>query len=189
MKKQNRVKALSGKMVYLSPISSGDALEYYDQLFERETRRLTGTKRLFSVEQVSAFLNEESSSSSSVLLFIILHSNDEIIGDIAFQDIDFSNRKASFRISIDQNQHQGKGYGSEALRLMLEYGFGILNLHRIELEVFSFNDRAQHVYEKAGFKIEGRQRDALYYNHQYHDSILMSMLEDEYRAKYSISNM
>lgn len=67
---------------------------------------------------------------------------------------------------------------------MLDYGFGILNLHRIELEVFTYNKRAAHVYEKIGFVREGVRRHALFYNHEYHDVILMSMLEDEYRSRY-----
>lgn len=62
----------------------------------------------------------------------------------------------------------GKGYGTEALVLMLDYGFGICNLHRIE--------------RKIGFQREGVQRDALFYNHQYHDSIPMSMLSSENRV-------
>lgn len=68
------------------------------------------------------------------------------------------------------------------MKLMLDYGFGVLNLHRIELNVFDYNARAMHVYEKLGFKREGVQREALFYDHKYHDSILMSILEDGFRA-------
>lgn len=67
---------------------------------------------------------------------------------------------------------------------MLGYGFGICNLHRIELNVFDYNERAIRCYEKVGFQREGVQRDALFYNHQYHDSILMSVLHHEYRDRY-----
>lgn len=67
---------------------------------------------------------------------------------------------------------------------MLDYGFGILNLHRIELNLFDYNKQAARAYEKVGFQIEGVQREALFYNHAYHDSILMSILAREYREKY-----
>ena len=107
---------------------------------------------------------------------------------ITIQDIDTMNRNANIRIALT-NSSQNKGYGTEALQLMLDYGFGVLNLHRIELNVFSYNHRAMRVYEKVGFKQEGVQREALFYNHQYHDSILMSILEDEYRTLSGNSNL
>lgn len=104
-----------------------------------------------------------------------------MIGDIALQDIDSTNRNANIRVNISEEENQGRGYGSEAMELMLGYAFGVLNLHRIELNVFNYNDRALHVYEKLGFMQEGVQREALFYDHQYHDSIMMSILEDDYR--------
>lgn len=115
-------------------------------------------------------------------LLIASKENDALVGDIALQDIDTMNRSANIRIAINRQQHQGKGFGTEALRLMLDYGFGILNLHRIELNVFAFNERAIHVYEKLGFRREGVQREALFYDHKYRDSILMSILGDEFRS-------
>ena len=65
------------------------------------------------------------------------------------------------------------------MRLMVDYGFKALNLHRIGLDVFSYNERAVHVYEKMGFKREGLQRDSLFYDGEFHDTILMAILEDE----------
>ncbi|MNI77853.1 Spermidine N(1)-acetyltransferase [compost metagenome] len=119
-----------------------------------------------------------------MLLLIALKDNDEVIGDTAIQDMDRGNRTANLRIAIGDPEHQGKGYGREALLLMLDYGFGILNLHRIELEVYTYNKRAAHVYESVGFVREGVRRQTLYYNHEYHDVIVMSMLENEYRERY-----
>ncbi|MNP53465.1 Spermidine N(1)-acetyltransferase [compost metagenome] len=69
---------------------------------------------------------------------------------------------------------------------MLWHAFEKLNLHRVELGVFAFNKRAIHVYEKLGFNREGVQRDLLFLNQEYHDSILMSMLEHEYREMYMV---
>ncbi|ASJ55813.1 GNAT family N-acetyltransferase [Brevibacillus formosus] len=178
------VRFLEGERVFLRPIGTEDTELYFRSLFNKETRKLTGTQRHFTREQIHQYIANKGQDSSSVLLLICLCENDQVIGDIQIGDIDPKNRSAFIRISIDQNAYQGKGYGSEALLLMLDYGFGILNLHRIELNVFAFNERAIHTYEKLGFQREGVQRQALYYNHAYHDSILMSMLADEYRAKY-----
>lgn len=177
------VRLLIGDRIYLRPISLEDTETYFQQLFDPEVRMLTGTKRAFTKESVHRYIEGKSHDTSTVLLLMALKETDEVIGDLALQDIDPTNRSCNLRIAIDGN-HQGKGYGSEAIPLMLDYGFGILNLHRIELEVYAYNDRAVHVYEKLGFKQEGVQRDYLYYNHKYHDCIKMSILEDEFRELY-----
>lgn len=177
-------KVREGQKIYLRPVDANDTERYYQLLFDAETSRLTGTKAIFHYDQITDYLDTKWKDDSSVLLVIALQETDEWIGDIALQDLDYTNRSANLRIAINQAKHQGQGYGTEALRLMLDYAFGILQLHRVELNVYAFNERAAHVYERAGFKIEGRQRDALFYDHKYHDSILMSILEDEYREQY-----
>lgn len=178
------VRFLEGNRIYLRPIGLEDTELYFRMLYNQETRRLTGTQKHFSQEQITRYIEGKSQDSSSVLLLIALCDTDKVIGDIALQNIDSYNRNCNLRIAIDQQSFQGKGYGSEAILLMLEYGFGVLNMHRIELNVFAYNERAAHVYKKLGFQQEGVQRDALYYNHAYHDSILMAMLAEEYRSLY-----
>ncbi|EHS55142.1 GNAT family protein [Paenibacillus kribbensis] len=175
---------LEGSQVYLRPIHVEDTELYYNTLFQQDVRRLTGTQRSFTKDQIARYIEAKGQDTSSLLLLIALCEDDRIIGDIALQDMDTMNRSAGIRIAITEQGDQGKGYGSEALVLMLDYGFGICNLHRIELNVFDYNERAIRCYEKVGFQREGVQRDALFYNHEYHDSILMSMLNHEYRDRY-----
>ncbi len=103
-------------------------------------------------------------------------------GEIVLMDIDADNRSASLRIALFRDEDFGKGYGTEALRLVLDHGFKTLNLHRIGLDVFAFNPRAIHVYEKLGFKHEGVQRNALFYDGAFHDSILLGILEHEWQG-------
>lgn len=181
---QKPVRFLEGERVYLRPIGLDDTETYFRTLYNQEARRLTGTQKHYTREQIHQYIDSKNQDSSSVLLLIALRENDQVIGDIQIGGIDTFNRNAYIRIAIDQGTNQGKGFGSEAILLMLDYGFGILNLHRIELNVFAYNEKAIRTYEKLGFQREGVQRQALYYNHAYHDSILMSMLADEYRAKY-----
>lgn len=178
------VRFLEGERIYLRPVGQEDAEGYFRMLFDPEMRRLTGTRQAFTLEGIRRYIDGKTGDASTVLLLIALRDSDEVIGDIALQDIDPINRNAHIRIAIDSEEHLGKGFGPESMRLLLEYGFGILNLHRIELQVFGYNVRAIKAYEKVGFKREGVQRDALYYNHRYHDSIIMSMLENEFRALY-----
>ncbi|WP_238650644.1 GNAT family N-acetyltransferase [Paenibacillus piscarius] len=175
---------LTGNKIVLRPLNGEDAEVYYHLFYGDEVRRLTGTKKHITKEQIEQYIAHKSGDDSSVLLLIALKETGEVIGDIAIQDIDPDNRNANLRIAIGDGRHQGKGYGREALLLLLDYGFGILNLHRIELEVYSYNVRAAHVYESIGFVHEGIRRQTLYYNHEYHDVIMMAMLESEYRARY-----
>ena len=100
---------------------------------------------------------------------------------IGFPILVQENRSASFRIALAGAAYFGKGYGSEATQLIVDFGFRELKLHRIELEVYDFNPRAQHVYEKAGFVKEGVRRDVLLWDGVYQSAIVMSILEDEWR--------
>lgn len=172
------------KRIYLRPFESTDVDGYFPGLFDAEMRRLTGTQNSFTRSQVERYIENAAQDDSRLMLLIALQENDQVIGDIALMDMHTKNRSAHIRIAIDNTEHQGKGYGSEALLLMLDYGFGICNLHRIELEVYAFNQRAIRTYEKLGFQREGVRRDALFYNHQYHDAIQMSILEDEFRERH-----
>ncbi|XDG05158.1 hypothetical protein ABKA04_004773 [Annulohypoxylon sp. FPYF3050] len=86
-------------------------------------------------------------------------------------------------ISIDiAKDHRGKGYGGEAIKWALWYGFQMAGLHRIQIGAFSFNTGAVNLYKKLGFTEEGRQRDYMWFNGGWHDHVLFSMLEDEWQA-------
>jgi RimJ/RimL family protein N-acetyltransferase len=145
--------------------------------------RLTGTQATFTHEDIVKYVQRQQQPNESRAPFIIaLPDDSRAIGEIILMNIDAINRSASVRIAIFSENDFGKGYGSEAMRLVVDYGFRILSLHRIELDVFDFNPRAIHVYEKIGFKQEGIQRDTLFYDGEYHNSILMSILEHEWRG-------
>jgi RimJ/RimL family protein N-acetyltransferase len=75
---------------------------------------------------------------------------------------------------------QGRGLGSQATRLILDHAFAI-GLHRVSLEVYAFNPRARHVYETAGFVYEGTRRDALLWDGEWTDAVVMSVLETDPR--------
>ena len=97
-------------------------------------------------------------------------------------DIDFESRICGFRIALFNKEYFGMGIGYRAVYETIKYAFEELKLHRIELEVFDYNKRAKRTYEKVGFKEEGRQRDGLFFKKEYHDVILMSILEGEFIA-------
>ena len=102
------------------------------------------------------------------------------IGNCSLMDIDWHNRKAEFGIFIGEKSMWNQGYGTETARLILKHGFDTLNLNRISLQVFATNPRAIRAYEKAGFVLEGRLRQAEFIDGQYVDMLLMSVLRSEW---------
>ena len=86
----------------------------------------------------------------------------------------------NFRIALNPGR-LGRGFGTEATHAVLDHAFDRIRLHRVSLDVFSFNPRAQRSYEKAGFRYEGRQRHTLFWDGEWVDSILMSALSTDER--------
>jgi diamine N-acetyltransferase len=102
------------------------------------------------------------------------------IGNIGFHDVDWRCRQAEVGILIGEKAYWNQGYGSEAMRLMLQHGFNTLNFNRIFLQVFDTNPRAIRSYEKVGFVHEGRLRQGMYKDGQYIDVLIMSVLRNEW---------
>lgn len=119
---------------------------------------------------------------TSNILFIIENEENQSIGYTLIKDLDHKNRRAEIGLHLDPTA-QGRGYGQEALQTLMRYCFQELNLHRLYLQVFDFNTRALALYEKMGFKTEGRLRDAFYTQNAYHDIVVMSILENELQAE------
>jgi RimJ/RimL family protein N-acetyltransferase len=120
----------------------------------------------------------------NIFLFSIIILNDEnneiLIGNCDI-DVDWKNRVGNCGIVIGEKEYHSKGLGTEAMILLVDYGFGSLNLNRIELEAHDFNSRALKSYAKVGFKKEGIRRHAVYINGEYHDSVMLSILRDEWK--------
>ncbi|WP_060535284.1 GNAT family N-acetyltransferase [Paenibacillus bovis] len=174
-------RVLESERLYLRAFTADDLDMYYPKLLNEEMRRLTGTHGLFTREGVARFIEESAADSSRIDLLIILKPEEQPIGEISLMDIDRINRNAHIRIAIFESANCGQGYGTEAMEIVLDYAFGNINLHRVELSVFSFNERAIRSYEKLGFRREGVQREVLYYDYEYHDAISMSILSHEFQ--------
>jgi len=106
-----------------------------------------------------------------------------LIGNSGIFNLEWTNRCAEFGIFIGDKSLWNKGYGTEAVELILEHGFDTLNLNRIYLRVYSTNPRAKHSYEKAGFVPEGTLRQAVYRHGKYADIHIMSVLRSEWDAR------
>ncbi len=104
----------------------------------------------------------------------------KLVGTIAFLNIDWRLRSAEFGILIGDKNYWNRGYGTDAVRLLLQHGFTTLNLNRIYLHVFDTNPRAIRAYEKAGFTLEVRERQGEYKHGRYIDVLLMGILKQEF---------
>ena len=126
----------------------------------------------------------EASDAKDYTFAIVENAGGKFLGSCSLMNIDWIYRSASAGIAIHNPENHGKGYGTEALVALLKFGFDHLNLHRIELGVFEYNERAKHVYEKIGFTEIGRKRKYIFFEGMYYDEILMDFLSDEFLAKY-----
>jgi diamine N-acetyltransferase len=107
----------------------------------------------------------------------------KLVGSLGFTHIDWRNRASEFGILIGDKTYWNRGYGTEAVRLLVQHGFNTINLNRIFLHVFENNPPAIRVYEKAGFVHEGRERQAEFQDGKYIDILVMSMLKNEFTLR------
>jgi RimJ/RimL family protein N-acetyltransferase len=105
------------------------------------------------------------------------------IGDCGINSIDWKNSIASVVIFIGSKDYWGKGYGTEAMQTLLTFIFNQININKVRLNVYSFNERAIKSYEKCGFKREGVLRQEIFRNGRYYDIISLGILRDEYIGK------
>lgn len=166
----------------LRPIRIEDAEAYWEQLscMDPEVDRLTGSQAQFTREEVLTYFHRCLEADDRVD-FLIIGPDGRILGESVINEIDWEVRCGNFRIALFRSDSCGKGIGSWAVRTTRDFAFETLGLHRLELDVFSFNPRAIRSYEKAGFLREGVRREAVLDGAAYGDDILMAILEDEWR--------
>ncbi|HPF87519.1 MAG TPA: GNAT family protein [Candidatus Limiplasma sp.] len=127
------------------------------------------------------FLNRAMRAAPNAAYFVIADIKDEsYIGQLDLFEINWKTRVGKIGTVIGSEDKRGKGYGSEAMKLMLDYAFGILGLERVELEVYAENKRAVRCYEKAGFVYEGTRRHAAMVNGKHADVNMMSVLKADW---------
>ncbi|MBA3945970.1 MAG: GNAT family N-acetyltransferase [Herpetosiphonaceae bacterium] len=114
---------------------------------------------------------------------------DEFIGMLSIKEIDRHNQHALLSIALSGPVHIGRGYGRDALRVVLRWAFQIHNLHRIELETWATNERALRAYRAAGFVEEGRLRDAVWLDGQFVDVVIMSAIRPEWLQNDQVATL
>ena len=173
---------LVGTKVYLRPLEREDAPLLQPWFNDPEVARNLLRHRPLSLREEEAFLEQIGRSEHDLALGIVVRATDQLIGSTGFHHINSKDRHCSFGICIGEKGEWGKGYGTEATALMVQYAFDTLNLNRVWLHVHEFNARGVRAYEKAGFKREGVLRQSCYREGRYWDTIVMAILRDEWEA-------
>ncbi len=136
-----------------------------------------------SLQQREAEFDAQLSEQDAGTVALIIEADGRVVGDINLFHIDTRNRAASIGLSIWRADDRGCGFGSDAMRALLRWGFGQLNLHRVELSVDPANERAVHIYDKLGFVEEGRRREAHYADGRFGDDVIMGLLGRDFLAR------
>lgn len=171
---------LTNTRIYLRTLKLVDAPLLIKHTEDEEIRYMTGTKARFSVGQIERHIERIQQDDTRFDFAICLNETDQFVGELSVFDIDLDNQSAGFRIAMNAMQLTGKGYGTEAIELVLDFVFEELKLNRLQLEVYSHNERGLRAYEKNGFKREGVLREALYYQGAFSDEIIMAIIRSDY---------
>jgi RimJ/RimL family protein N-acetyltransferase len=175
---------LKGKLVRLAGPEPEEISKSFAQWNrDSEYMRLLDTDppRLHSSKAIKEWLENEFEKDPDMYWFAIRAlEDDRLLGDVTLSVINWGSREAFAGIAIGAREFWGKGYGTDAMQLLLRYGFLELNLRRISLNVFEFNQRALRSYEKAGFRLEGSQRQAIKREGRRWDIVYMGILREEW---------
>ena len=180
-------KKLIGNRIYLAP--KGTTEEEIDKFTEwmndfQVTDYIGRTNQITTYNGEKEYLENMINDDNSRNFNIIEIGTDKLIGTVGLEQFKWIERSAVLGIFIGDNDFRSKGYGTEAIKMILEYGFKYLNLHSIRLDLLSINERAHKCYLKCGFKDTGASREQIFLNGKYYDKLHMDILENEFEGNY-----
>jgi len=159
----------------LRPVRREDLELFLQWRNESPSGLRTGHRPLTSLNQEEFF--KKLSFDNDMIVFTAC-VNEEPIGYVQLYPIDWKNRKAEVGVIMGR-KHQGQGLGEEALRLTVDYGFRMLGMNKLYAEIYEYNEQSIKLFEKIGFKLEGKLREHHYWNGKFHDSLIYSILRSE----------
>lgn len=139
---------------------------------------------LYSIQATEKWLEKTllEPQPDNFFFFIRTLQDDRVIGDIGLDGVSWSRGDSYVGIGIGEQSEWGKGYGTDAMHILQRYAFTELNLRRLTLNFFEYNERGLRSYLKAGFRVEGRQRQVLRRDGNRWDLIYMGILREEWEA-------
>lgn len=172
---------LNGNHIYLATLERHDCKKIWND-FEYDFNQPYELLNIgHSEEKASQWFDEIQKEQGNTCVRLGIFLNDgTVIGDIALQDIDKNNRSCSIGIGFAKIENRLKGYGKQAVCIMLDYAFNYLGLERITANTLEINVPAQKSLEKIGFKLEGIERKAIYLNGKKYSRLNYAILKEEY---------
>jgi diamine N-acetyltransferase len=174
-----------GELVALGPVRRDVLPTWLRWENDFEVTRTDGGKMgVMTRERLEALVDETLKSADDGALRFLVYERATMrpVGTTNLDGIDRHHRKAEFGICIGEKECWGKGYGTEATRLTLDYAFTVLGLHSVHLAVAAYNRPAIRCYLKAGFRETGRRREALRLGERFHDEVVMDCLAGEFTS-------
>lgn len=176
-------KKIVGERIFLAPIRTEDYKKYTAWVNDMDVAvGLVFASKIITEEGEKQAL--ERLKDNGINLAIIDKETNELIGNCGFPKFDQLNQSAEVGIFIGDKDYWSRGYGTEALKLLCDYGFNVLNLYNIGLVVYSYNVQAYKSYKKVGFKEVGRRRGAKYIAGERYDEIIMDIIAPEFESPY-----
>ena len=176
---------LEGELVRLTPVLREDLPDFVGWYTSLEYFRYFGTlTRLSTLEHEEEWFSKLHKDKDNLQFAIRPLEQIKAIGYCLIMDIHWQAQNCTVGIGIGAPDYRDKGYGSDALRVLLKYCFMELNMHRVGLSVIGFNERAIQSYRKVGFTQDAVAREAMLRDGRYYDSIEMSILRHEWEALY-----
>ncbi|MDX2139709.1 MAG: GNAT family protein [Chloroflexota bacterium] len=175
---------LRGERVYLDRVLRSDCAAMARWTHDMEYSRLLRRGEVFpsTAEEMEGWLFSDRQYEEEYFFAIRTVAENHLIGGAGLNRVMRQARHCMFWIGIGEPEYRGKGYGNEALKLLLQWCFLEMNLNRVGLEVMSYNERAIASYERMGFQHEGKQREMVIRDGVYYDILLMSILRREWEA-------
>lgn len=160
----------------MAPLREEDAEILFRWINERELVLLSSRFDPPTEEEHRSWFSSIRARDDVEIWGIRLVEDDRLIGSCQLHSIDRHHRNAELQVRIGERVAWGRGYGTEAVRLLVSHAFDDLDLHRVSLHVFTHNERAIRAYERAGFQREGRLREAAFIDGRYLDVFVMAAL-------------